>query len=95
MSSLENNHTGEKSDNVNLLKTIQCQMEKVKATTERLMCPITREIMVDPVTAKDGHNYERSAIEAHLKNGPKNSPMNRNMTLEKSSLIPNHTMSAM
>eukprot|EP00541_Cyclophora_tenuis_P003783 CAMPEP_0116567264 /NCGR_PEP_ID=MMETSP0397-20121206/14906_1 /TAXON_ID=216820 /ORGANISM="Cyclophora tenuis, Strain ECT3854" /LENGTH=284 /DNA_ID=CAMNT_0004094227 /DNA_START=336 /DNA_END=1190 /DNA_ORIENTATION=+ len=28
-----------------------------------LMCPITLELMVDPVIALDGHTYERSAIE--------------------------------
>ena len=27
------------------------------------MCPITQEPMTDPVTAADGHNYERAAIE--------------------------------
>ena len=71
-------------------------MKKVKASAERLMCPITHELMVDPVTAKDGYNYERAAIEEHWKNGQKNSPMNPNITLEKNSvLIPNHTMSAM
>ena len=70
-------------------------MKKVKSTAERLMCPITRELMVDPVTAVDGHNYERSAIEEYLKDGEKNSPMIPNIKLRKNSLVPNHTMSAM
>jgi len=26
-------------------------------------CPITHEVMVDPVVAQDGHTYERQAIE--------------------------------
>ena len=30
---------------------------------EILKCPITHEIMEDPVVAYDGHTYERSAIE--------------------------------
>ena len=30
------------------------------------MCPITGELMVDPVKVSDGHTYERSAIEAWL-----------------------------
>ena len=29
---------------------------------ESCMCPITQEVMVDPVVASDGHVYERSAI---------------------------------
>ena len=31
-----------------------------------LSCPITLEIMRDPVMAPDGHTYEREAIEAWL-----------------------------
>uniref|UniRef100_A0A061RA49 Achain crystal structure of engineered northeast structural genomics consortium target n=1 Tax=Tetraselmis sp. GSL018 TaxID=582737 RepID=A0A061RA49_9CHLO len=27
------------------------------------LCPITQDVMVDPVTAEDGHSYERIAIE--------------------------------
>ena len=34
---------------------------------EELVCPITQELPVDPVTAEDGRVYERSAIEAHIK----------------------------
>jgi hypothetical protein len=30
-------------------------------------CPITKRTMEDPVTASDGHTYERTAIERHLK----------------------------
>ena len=28
-----------------------------------LLCPITLEVMVDPVMTADGHTYERAAIE--------------------------------
>uniref|UniRef100_A0A7S2D790 U-box domain-containing protein n=1 Tax=Octactis speculum TaxID=3111310 RepID=A0A7S2D790_9STRA len=31
-----------------------------------LCCPITRDLLVDPVTAADGETYERSAIERWL-----------------------------
>ena len=34
---------------------------------EELVCPITQELAVDPVTAEDGRVYERSAIEDWLK----------------------------
>ncbi|EOD14541.1 hypothetical protein EMIHUDRAFT_196929 [Emiliania huxleyi CCMP1516] len=34
---------------------------------EELVCPITQELPVDPVTAEDGRVYERSAIEAHIR----------------------------
>ena len=32
-----------------------------------LVCPITSELMTDPVFTMDGQTYERSAIEAWLK----------------------------
>eukprot|EP01084_Bolivina_argentea_P114742 204225_1 len=31
------------------------------------LCPITKQIMQDPVMAFDGHSYERNAIESYLK----------------------------
>merc|ERR1711964_542924 len=39
----------------------QCSGEIVDHPDE-FLCPITQELMVDPVTLSDGHNYERSAI---------------------------------
>ena len=29
-------------------------------------CPLTKQCMIDPVVAADGHTYERSAIEKHM-----------------------------
>ena len=37
-----------------------------------LLCPITHELMVDPVMTADGHTYERSAIERHFARTPPN-----------------------
>jgi len=39
------------------------------------MCPITHEIMHDPVVTVDGQVYERCAIEAWLRLGHCTSPM--------------------
>ncbi len=50
-------------------------------TAEELICPITTELPVDPVTAEDGRVYERSAIEdwiarpGQLKSPALNTPM--------------------
>jgi len=30
----------------------------------QIVCPLTKQIMVDPVVTADGHTYERSAIES-------------------------------
>ena len=61
-----------------------------------LTCPITKEIMVDPVIAADGHTYERHAIEMHMKlrEGGFNSPMTQEHFSSKK-LISNHFVKSM
>ena len=49
---------------------------------EAITCPITQDIMTDPVTGKDGHTYERSAI-VHALTIKAESPMTReHMTIQ-------------
>ena len=47
------------------------------------LCPITQELPIDPVTAEDGHVYERSAIEEWLEQNEKsphtNEPMGKKL----------------
>eukprot|EP00438_Fugacium_kawagutii_P010032 Skav212664 [mRNA] locus=scaffold1227:497626:497859:+ [translate_table: standard] len=38
------------------------------ALRQILQCPITRELMVDPVLAADGYTYERQSILQHWEN---------------------------
>ncbi|EOD25809.1 hypothetical protein EMIHUDRAFT_60168, partial [Emiliania huxleyi CCMP1516] len=57
------------------------------------VCPITTEIMGDPVMAADGHAYERSAIERWLTT-KLTSPMTGE-ALEQSCLFPNHILRRM
>jgi hypothetical protein len=38
-------------------------------------CPITLELMQDPVIAEDGHSYEQSALKAWFDAGCNTSPM--------------------
>ena len=54
------------------------------------ICPITTEVMSDPVMAADGHSYERSAIERWLAT-KSTSPMTGE-ALVHSFLAPNHTL---
>jgi len=42
---------------------------------EHLLCPITYELMDDPVILDDGYTYERRAIEEHLRRNGLVSPM--------------------
>ena len=44
---------------------------------EEFMCPITHDMMVDPVVALDGHSYERTAIQAVLDSANPRSPLTR------------------
>ena len=51
------------------------------------VCPITQEVMRDPVSTADGHTYERDAIERWLRTR-RTSPMT-GATLSSRALIPN------
>ncbi len=51
------------------------------------VCPITQEVMVEPVFAADGYTYERMAIEAWVA-GHSTSPMT-NLPLQHQQLTPN------
>jgi hypothetical protein len=57
------------------------------------VCPITHELMVDPVSTVDGQVYERQAIEAWLKTNDTSPITNEPLPLKL--LIPNHPLRAM
>lgn len=40
--------------------------ETIEAIAEDMLCPITQSLLLDPVTAEDGHIYERHSIRAWL-----------------------------
>jgi len=52
------------------------------------ICPITQDIMTDPVIGPDGHTYERTAIQQWLNSGQNRSPMTREVMTSRN-LIPN------
>ena len=55
------------------------------------LCPITMDLMREPVTCADGHSYERAAIERWLEKGHRTSP-STGAELPHKTLTPNHTM---
>ncbi|XP_067928967.1 WD repeat, SAM and U-box domain-containing protein 1-like isoform X2 [Watersipora subatra] len=55
---------------------------------DEFVCPITHQVMADPVVASDGYSYERQAIEAWLAAGKLTSPMT-NAELPSHTLLPN------
>lgn len=40
-------------------------------------CPITQDLMMDPVIASDGHSYEKKALQSFLSRGNRTSPLTR------------------
>ncbi|ETO05636.1 hypothetical protein RFI_31760 [Reticulomyxa filosa] len=57
---------------------------------QEFMCPITREVMRNPVITVVGHSYEREAIEEWLLKH--NSDPLTGMQLSSKMLVPNHTL---
>ena len=55
---------------------------------DRFQCPITQFRMVDPVIAKDGHSYDRMAIQQWFDAGHNTSPKQNNVISME--LTPNH-----
>jgi hypothetical protein len=55
------------------------------------VCPITQEMMTDPVIAEDGYTYERKCIEEWTSQYHKRSPMT-NQEMETLNLIPNYAL---
>ncbi|CAH2305585.1 WD repeat, SAM and U-box domain-containing 1 isoform X1 [Pelobates cultripes] len=77
-----------------ILRKIEEIKSKMKSTLtnipDEFLCPITCEIMKDPVIASDGYSYERSAIENWIST-KRTSPMT-NLPLENLLLTPNRTL---
>ena len=57
---------------------------------DEYICPITAEIMTDPVTTQDGFTYEREAITEWLRT--KDTSPKTGATLESKALIPIHSL---
>ncbi|GAB1609287.1 WD repeat, SAM and U-box domain-containing protein 1-like [Argonauta hians] len=77
-----------------ILKAKQQLTASVPELPDEFLCPITRELMKDPVIASDGYTYERTAIESWLNKGTSRSPMT-NILLPTHQLIPNLTVKMM
>ncbi|KAJ0909788.1 putative U box domain, Zinc finger, RING/FYVE/PHD-type [Helianthus annuus] len=60
------------------------------APPNHFICPIRKDVMVDPCVAADGYTYDRRAIEQWLEES-ESSPMT-NLPLTSRSLTPNYTL---
>jgi hypothetical protein len=79
-----------KKKNKELEEKLQKALEKYP---EEYLCPILCDIMKDPVILKDGHTYDRSAIEEWLSKHD-TSPMTGARLISKE-LIPNYALKKM
>ncbi len=59
------------------------------AIPDELRCPITHEVMREPVVAADGYSYEKEAITEWINTGNASSPMTGEAMIENPILIPN------
>ena len=66
------NRTPRNKDNSSSSSSNNNSSSSSNRAPNELLCPITHELMVDPVVTVDGHTYERSAIERHFANTPAN-----------------------
>lgn len=67
---------------VNGIKSLLFSLTKdEKHVPEDFICPITYEIMTDPVMCNDGFNYERSAILEWFSNDKNTSPMTNSVLI--------------
>ncbi|XP_076011436.1 WD repeat, SAM and U-box domain-containing protein 1 [Genypterus blacodes] len=84
-------------ESVGLRSKVMRKLEELKGasvctgTPDEFTCPITRELMREPVMATDGYSYEREAIEAWINTKNRTSPMT-NLPLLTTLLTPNHTL---
>lgn len=72
------------------LKKVEIQIEKPfnMDVPDEFLCPITHEIMREPVTCSDGFTYEKNAIAEWFMSGKFTSPMT-NETLANTDFAPN------
>ena len=72
------------------------EAQSAVALTGEYNCPLTLDLMEDPVVASDGHTYERVAIEKVIEQaragGHQAKSPNTNLPLEHTSLTPNHNL---
>jgi hypothetical protein len=62
-----------------------------ESMSKHLVCPITQELMVDPVLAEDGNTYEGAAIRAWLAT-KRTSPLDPSCRLSRRRLVSNRAV---
>ena len=66
-------------------------LEKKNLVEDSMRCPISGDVMQDPVIGTDGHSYDRESITKHLKAKQNTSPITGE-TMDPAALVPNHQL---
>lgn len=74
------------------VETLRNNTKSVLKGIDSFLCPITREVMEDPVIAADGHTYEREAIELWFRNNRNPRSPKTNQILSSTQLFPNYAL---
>jgi hypothetical protein len=77
------------SKKANQVNSLKDNTKNILEGIDSFLCPITREIMEDPVVAKDGHTYERESIEMWFRNNSRSPKTNSEISTE---LVPNYAL---
>ena len=83
-------HRGTGHNNAVLHEEMTAALNEKERPPDGLECPITNELMLDPVICADGHSYERAGIAEWLQDHD-TSP-SADAVLEHKHLIPNHAL---
>ena len=77
---------------VELEKKLSLSAARRDEPPDAFVCPITFEVMIDPVIASDGYTYERHAIVHWVHKKRKKTSPTTNADLESFGLIPNYNL---
>lgn len=97
LTSMKIDSLGQRSKILRAIQTLKnplwqhVEVETDNFILDEFLCPITCEVMRDPVVAADGYCYERCAIQEWLDNGNATSPLT-NEVLAHKILIPNNIL---
>merc|ERR1711964_219396 len=72
----------------------QSKVELELEAPNEFQCPISLEVMADPVVIVSGHTYERAAIEKWFNEGHRTCPKSH-VWVENTTTVPNHTLRTM
>ncbi|NWX87436.1 WSDU1 protein, partial [Nothoprocta pentlandii] len=92
MNELKIESLGLRSKVLRKIEELRMKMESAPvAIPDEFLCPITRELMKEPVIAADGYSYEKEALENWLSSKRRSSPMT-NLPLPSLLLTPNRSL---